>query len=299
MVYSYRFFVVWLVRKRSALTFWIFIWVARRISAFSETGSHPEEVPCFFLRFLKPESRGFVAHFTLRRTLPPLRDVAPQRLPAKPGPFPGACTRLHFRGADDRATELLLAASDTSESDTETARAGETNLLSDSWQRNILQLNGVDDNSHDNFVGLDILIVSLQFCVEIQWQSGWCVVFASRNTWHDKSWSPSWMSDDLISLYNPWSREFGEYVIVFQVLNFMLVNYRFFGEYVTVFQGMFTFSKSHGTPSTTLYFHEFVFFFAISIMHLEVLKHWCSIPSKRKDSFYFRIFWMLPLYKKQ
>ena len=62
------------------------------------------------------------------------------------------------------------------------------------------------------------------------------------------------MSDDLNSLYDPKSREFGKYVIVFQDFDlYVCYLLSFFGEYVIVFQGMFTFAKSHGTPSTTLF----------------------------------------------
>ena len=47
------------------------------------------------------------------------------------------------------------------------------------------------------------------------------------------------MSDDLNSLCDPWSREFGEYVIVFQGFD-VYVCYRFFGEFVIVFQEKIT-----------------------------------------------------------
>ena len=68
----------------------------------------------------------------------------------------------------------------------------------------------------------------------------------------------NYMSDDLNSSYNPWSREFG--VIVFQVFD-VYVCYRFLVSMLS-FSKEYHFKKkkkkkSHGTSSTTLYFHEF------------------------------------------
>ena len=61
-----------------------------------------------------------------------------------------------------------------------------------------------------------------------------------------------YMSDDLNSLYDPWSREFGAYVIVFQGCDFY-VCYRFLVNSLS-----FSKARLYQNPTaTTLYFPEF------------------------------------------